>query len=222
MLRFDAYLRGTRDLLVASDAFQEKDDIEGPGISVGALLGQFTAGEKRSAGAELNGEYNWGPWNARLGLGMGRTFVRAPGRLQSGLRWRPSDLDVPVSLQGALSWEGSAWTASLAMEWRSGYPISAPVARYQMGDPVEEQPLTYLYRPQVNNERLDPYFRMDFTLGYSFPLLSADWTAELTLFNVTNRGNELSRTYEPRDVGINVSSQRGLPLLPLLEFEMEL
>jgi len=220
-VKVDAYLRGTRDLLVPTDVFQEKDDIEGPGISVGALLGQYTSGEKRSVGTEAIVEYNRGPWNARLGAGLGRTFVRAPGRVQSGLRWRPSDLDVPVSIQGALSWEGPSWSATIATEWRSGYPISAPVARYQVGDPVEE-PSTYLYRPRINNDRLAPYFRVDLTLGYTFQFLSADWTATLNLFNATNRDNELSRTYRPAPDGVNVNSQRGFPILPLLKLEMRL
>jgi outer membrane receptor protein involved in Fe transport len=96
------------------------------------------------------------------------------------------------------------------------------VARYQVGDPVEDTPVTYLYRPQINNERLDPYFRVDLTLGYSFQFLSAGWTAKLSFYNVTNRDNELSRTYEPNPTGVDVNSQRGLPFLPLLEFEMRL
>lgn len=221
-LKLDAYLRGTRDLLVPSDLFQEKDDIEGPGINVGALLGQYTSGEERSVGGELNVIFDRGPWNARLGIGAGRTFVRAPGRVQSGLRWRPSDLDVPFTLQSAFGWEGGSWDATIAAEWRSGYPISAPVARYRVGDPVEGEPETYLYRPQVNNDRLAPYFRTDLTLGYSFSFLSADWTATLTLFNVTNRDNELGRTYEPREERVAIDSQRGLPILPLLELEMRL
>jgi hypothetical protein len=221
-LELDSYLRGTRNLLVPSDVFQEKDDIEGPGINVGALLGQYTRGEERAAGVELSAVYGRGPWTARLGLGTGRTFVRAPGRVQSGLRWRPSDLDVPYTLRGAFGWEGGAWSATIATEWRSGYPISAPVARYQVGDPVEQSPVTYLYRPKVNNDRLAPYFRVDLTLGYSFQFLTARWTATLNLFNTTNRDNELSRTYEPTETGVNVSSQRGLPILPLLKLEMQL
>ncbi len=221
-LKLDAYLRGTRDLLVPVDVFQEKDDIEGPGIDVGALLGQYTSGEERAAGAELTAEYSQGAWSGRLGLGAGRTFVRAPGRVQSGLRWRPSDLDVPLSVQGAVSWEEGRWRATVAAEWRSGYPISVPVARYQVGDPVEEEPVTYLYRPSVNNDRLAPYFRVDVTLGYSFRFLSADWTATLNLYNVTDRENELSRTYEPEPDRVKVNSQRGLPILPLLKLDMQL
>jgi hypothetical protein len=221
-VELDSYLRETRNVLVPSDVFQEKDDIEGPGINVGALLGQYTRGEERAVGAELSAVYGEGPWTARLGLGSGRTLVRAPGRIQSGLRWRPSDLDVPFTLRGALGWTGPSWNATLATEWRSGYPISAPVARYQVGDPVEQEPLTYLYRPRINNDRLAPYFRVDLTLGYSFQLLSADWTTTLTLFNVTDRDNELSRSYEPTPSGVNVQSQRGLPILPLLELEMRL
>lgn len=221
-VELDSYLRGTRNLLVPSDVFQEKDDIEGPGINVGALLGQYTRGEERAAGVELSLVYGRGPWTARFGLGTGRTYVRAPGRVQSGLRWRPSDLDVPYAMHGAVGWNGESWSASIATEWRSGYPISAPVARYQVGDPVESSPITYLYRPQVNNDRLAPYFRVDLTLGYSFQFLSARWTATLNLYNATNRDNELSRTYEPTPTGVNVSSQRGFPILPLLKFEMQL
>lgn len=217
-----SYVRGTRNLLVASDVFQEKHGIEGPGINVGALLGQYTRGEKRSAGIELSAVYDHGPWTARLGLGGGRTFVRAPGRIQSGLRWRPADLDVPVTARGALGWNSTAWRVMLASELRSGYPITAPVARYRVGDPVEQEPRTYLYRPHVNNDRLTPYFRMDLILGYSFRFLSAEWTAMMTLYNTTDRNNELSRTYEPTETGVEANSQRGLPILPLVELEMRL
>ncbi|PQJ36012.1 TonB-dependent receptor [Salinibacter sp. 10B] len=221
-VELDSYIRSTSDVLVPSDVFQEKDEIEGPGINVGALLGQYTQGEERAVGTELSAVYGRGRWTARLGLGTGRTMVRAPGRVQSGLRWRPSDLDIPFSLRGALGWADASWNATLATEWRSGYPISAPVARYQVGDPVERDPVTYLYRPRLNNDRLSPYFRVDLTLGYSFQFLSADWTATLTLFNVTSRENELSRSYEPTPTGVNVQSQRGLPFLPLLEVEMRI
>jgi len=221
-LEVDSYLRGARNLLVPSDVFQEKDEIEGPGINVGALLGQYTRGEERAAGVELSAVYGRGPWSGRIGVGTGRTFVRAPGRVQSGLRWRPSDLDVPYTLRGALGWQGSSWSATIATEWRSGYPISAPVGRYEVGDPVDRAPVSYLYRPKVNNDRLAPYFRVDLTLGYSFQFLSARWTATLNLFNATNRDNELSRTYEPTATGVNTASQRGLPILPLLKIEMQL
>jgi len=221
-LEADAYVRDTRDLLVPSDVFQEKDGIEGPGISVGALLGQYTRGEERAAGIELSAIYGRGPWTARAGAGLARTFVRAPGRVQTEGRWRPSDLDIPYTLRGALGWEGTSWSANIATEWRSGSPISAPVSRYQVGDPVDSSPLTYLARPRVNNDRLAPYFRVDLTLGYSFQFLSARWTATLNLFNATNRDNELSRTYEPTARGVDVNSQRGLPILPLLKLEMTL
>ncbi len=222
-LELASHLRETRHLLVPSDVFREKDDIEGPGINVGALLGQYTSGTERAAGVELSAAYGRGPWTMRLGLEGGRTFVQAPGRVQSsGLQWRPSDLDVPFSLRGAVGWNGEAWSATIASEWRSGYPISAPDARYRVGDPVETDPVTYLYRPQVNNERLAPYVRIDLTLGYAFQFLSAEWEATLNLFNVTNRDNELSRSYEPTPTGVNVNSQRGFPILPLLELEMEL
>lgn len=221
-LELDTYFQGARRVLVPSDVFQEKDGIEGPGIEVGALLGQYTVGEKRAFGIEFSAVYDRGPWNARFGVSSGRTLVRAPGQVQTGRRWRPADLDVPLAFHGAVSWEEGAWSATLASEWRSGYPITTPVARYRVGDPVENRPETYLYRPEVNNNRLDPHFRLDLILGYAFQFLSADWTARINLYNATNRANEVDRTYRPTPSGVSVESQRGLPILPLLEIEMSL
>jgi hypothetical protein len=63
---------------------------------------------------------------------------------------------------------------------------------------------------------------VDLTVGYRFRLLSADWTATVEVFNATDRNNILDQTYQPRDTGVTIDRQRGLPVLPLLELEMEL
>ena len=221
-LEVDAYARGTRHTLVPADVFQQKEGIEGPGIEVGALLGQYTTGAERAFGIEVSTIFEEGPWRARVVLGGGRTFVRAPSRTPTGLRWRPSSLDVPLSLRSTLSWTPGAWSATIGTELRSGYPITVPVARYRLGDPTDSEPTTYLYRPHVNNGRLPSYLRVDLSVSYQFELLSADWTATLDLFNVTDRENVLDHQYRPTPSGVNVNRQRGLPLLPLLELEMEL
>ena len=219
-LELDAYARETRHTLVPADVFQEKEGIEGPGIDIGALLGQYVTGSERSFGLELSTRYQQGPWRARLVMSTGRTFVQAPAR--SGLRWRPSNLDVPLSVRSTLGWEGGAWRATIGTELRSGYPITVPEARYQLGDPTTDAPTTYLHRPRVNNGRLPPYLRVDLTVSYQFRLLSADWTARADVFNVINRDNILDQTYRPTETGVNVNRQRGLPILPLVELEMEL
>jgi len=219
-VELDAYARGTRHTLVPTDVFQEKDGIDGPGIEVGALLGQYTTGAERAFGVEVSTLIERGPWRARLAMSGARTFIQGPAR--SGLRWRPSSLDVPVSVRSTLGWQGGAWSATIAAELRSGYPITVPEARYRLGDPAASDPTTYLYRPQVNNGRLPPYLRVDLTVRYEFQLLSTDWAATLDVFNVTNRDNILDQTYRPTDTGVNVNRQRGLPILPLLELKMEL
>ncbi len=219
-LELDVFLRDIRHSLVPADVFQEKEGIEGPGIEVGALLGQYETGAERALGLELSTLFEQGGWRARIVMSTGRTFVRTP--TESGLRWRPSSLDVPLSVRSTLGWKGESWSATVGTEVRSGYPITVPVARYELGDPTETEPTTYLYRPQVNNDRLPSYFRVDLTVSYNFQLLSADWTATLDVFNTTNRVNILDQTYRPTDTGVDVSRQRGLPALPLLELEMEL
>jgi hypothetical protein len=218
-LEWNAYSRWTRNLLVPADVFREKEGFEGPGIEVGALRGQFTRGDERAFGTELTALLERGVWDLRFGIATGRTFVRAPER--SGNRWRPADLDVPVSVRGAVSWSESPWEVTLATEMRSGYPISVPVARYRVGDPVEGT-RPFLHRPHINNGRLPAYLRLDASLGYRFSFLSARWNATLTLFNASNRRNVVDRAYTPTSSGVSVDNQTGLPVLPLLEIEMEL
>jgi hypothetical protein len=221
-LEVDAYLRGTRQMLVPTDVFQEKEGIDGPGIEVGALLGQYTAGAERALGVEVSMRYERGPWRARLAVSGGRTYVRAPARTATESRWRPSSLDVPVSARSFLGWTNGRWGATIAAEVRSGSPITVPEARYRLGDPTAAEPTAYLYRPEVNNGRLPPYVRLDLTLQYTFQLLSTDWTASVDVFNLTNRDNVVDRTYRPTDTGVIVDRQRGLPVLPVLELKMEL
>ena len=221
-LEVDAYLRGTRHTLVPADVFQEKEGIEGPGIEVGALLGQYTAGAERAFGVEVSTLIEHGPWRARFAVSGGRTFVQAPARTSTGERWRPSSLDVPVSVRSILGWDGGAWSATVAAEMRSGYPVTVPEARYRLGDPTAAEPTAYLYRPEINNGRLPPYLRLDLTVRYEFQFLSTDWAASLDVFNLTNRDNILDQTYRPTDTGVNVDRQRGLPIVPLLEVKMEL
>jgi len=221
-LELDAYARGTRHTLVPADVFQRKEGIDGPGIEVGALLGQYTTGAERAFGVEVSTTVEQGTWRGRVVMGTGRTFVQAQSRTASGLRWRPSSLDVPFSLRSTLSWTGGAWDVTIGTELRSGYPITEPVARYRLGDPTDTGPTTYLHRPRVNNGRLPFYLRVDLTVGYQFELLSADWTATLDLFNATNRDNTLDQQYRPVDTGVRVDRQRGLPRLPLLELEIAL
>jgi len=219
-LELDAYARETRHTLVPADVFQEKEGIDGPGIELGALLGQYVTGAERAYGIEVSTRYEQGPWRARFSMNTGRTFVRAPAR--SGLRWRPSGLDVPVSVRSTLGWDGDHWRATVAAELRSGYPVTVPEARYELGDPTAPAATTYLHRPQIHNGRLPPYLRVDLTVGYQFQLLSADWTATADIFNVLNRDNIQDQTYRPTETGINVNRRRGLPILPLLELKMEL
>ena len=219
-LELSSYLRSAEQTLIPADVFVTKDGLEGPGIEVGALLGQYIPADERAFGMELNALAEVGQFDMRFGVATGRTFVKPlDGDANT---WRAADLDVPVSLRTVVAWTGNRWNASLAAEVRSGYPISAPAARYRLGDPTQPDPETFLYRPQINNQRLPLYVRVDATLGYDFSFLSAEWSAKLNLYNATNRANTIDRDFAPTDSGVRVDSRRGLPILPLLEIEMTL
>jgi outer membrane receptor protein involved in Fe transport len=215
-----AYGRTSDNILIPADIFRTKDGLEGPGIEVGALLGQYTPAQERALGLELNARYEWRDWRMQVGGAAGRTFVRALDAADQG--YRPADLDVPVSVRSSISWTRGPWLATVAAEARSGYPQSVPVARYKVGDPIDDEPITYLYRPQANNGRLPTYARLDASLGYQFGWLDAGWTATFGVYNLTNRRNIVARRYSPTETGVETTERSGLPFLPLLEIEVTL
>jgi hypothetical protein len=219
-LELSTYGRSAVRTLIPADVFVTKDGLEGPGIEVGALLGQYIEADERAVGVELTALAEIGQFDLRFGAATGRTLVRAFE--SDDTRWRPADLDVPYSLRAAVSWTGNRWEASVASAARSGYPLTTPVARYRLGDPVDAEPTTFLYRSQINNGRLPFYVRLDATLGYRFSFLSANWKASLNLYNATNRANVVDREFSPTNTGVRVDDRRGLPILPLVELEMKL
>ncbi len=219
-IELTGYGRASDQVLIPADIYRTKDGLEGPGIEVGALLGQYTPARERALGLELSARYEWRDWRLQLGGAAGRAFVRALDDVDPS--YRPADLDVPVSVRSSVSWSRGAWQATIAAEARSGYPQSVPVARYQVGDPIDDEPITYLYRPQANNGRLPAYARLDASASYRFGWLDAEWTATVGVYNLTNRRNVVSRRYAPTETGVETTERSGLPFLPLLEIEVSL
>ncbi len=219
-LELTAYGRVARRVLIPEDVYRTKDGIEGPGIEVGALRGQYVPTTERAWGGELSALYKHRAWQFQLDAASARSFVEAPPLESDG--YRPADLDLPYSLRGAISWSKGHWETALTGEVRSGFPHTRPVARYELGDPTDEAPTTYLYRPRVNNGRLPTYGRIDAAVGYRFQWLTARWRAKLSVYNVTSRRNVVDRRYQPSGRGVAVDDRRGMPILPLVELEMTL
>ena len=219
-LSADGYWKSTQNTLLPQDPFQHKDGLEGPGIEVGTLLGQYTSGEGRAYGIELSARLERGPWDAWISYAGGRSLSRAPALGEE--EYHPDRYDVPRSLRSIVSRSSEHWRMSASMELRSGLPHTVPVARYALGDPLEEEPTRYLNRPRLNNGRLPPYLRFDLALAYRFELAGGDWQAKAQLFNVTNRRNVIRRGYIPQAKKVKVEDRHGFPLLPLLELGVQL
>jgi hypothetical protein len=216
----DVYWRSSDNILLPEDFYQTKDGLEGPGIDVGTLLGQYTPASGRAYGIEVTAQAEQGSWRLWLSYTGGRSLNRTPE--MDTLGYRPSRFDVPRSLHGVGSYNLRRWNFMLAGELRSGYPHSVPVARYEVGDPLDEEPVDYLYRPYLNNGRLPPYFRLDAAVSYNFRLFGTKWRSQFYVYNILNRRSVVGRQYEPSEDAVRRIDRRSLPLLPLLEFEVTL
>ncbi len=216
----EAYLRRADDVLMPLDAFQSKDQLVGPGVEFGSLLAQYTSGTSRAYGFELTTQARRGPWVLWMSYAGSRSLSRASAAGES--RFRPADYDVPRMLRTTATRYFQNWYLTVASTLRSGYPYTAPLARYGLAGPTDDDPVYYLSRPDVNNGRLPPYIRFDVTIGNQFTMIGARWRAQLHVFNVTNRRNVIDRLYDPSQPTVKAQNLRGLPILPLFELEMEL
>jgi hypothetical protein len=217
VLSADTYWYAGSDVLLPEDDFQLKDGLEGPGIDVGALLGQYVTGDARSFGVELNARLEHRSWEFLASY----TGSRSLTRLESDDVFRPGRFDVPRTFRGLLGYTWQGLTVRMSGDIRSGYPHTVPVARYVLDDPLGE-PRVFLHRPETNNGRLPPYFHTDLTLQYAFRWAGARWSAQMHMFNITNRRNVLGRQYVPMNGNVEVRDRRGLPFLPLFEVELRI
>lgn len=217
-LQADVFVRGSRGILLPKDEFQSKNGLLGPGIEIATLLGQHTAGNERSFGVEISADASWRSW----------VFMTSYSGLQSESRttslgessFKPTRFEIPRSFVLNGTRVTNRWTTGFSVIWRSGYPLTVPVARYQLTDPVTGEKTWFFHNPEINNGRLPAYFRLDFHVSYAFQFASASWKAGINFYNVINRRNVVGRTYDPSAELFKPNDRLGLPLLPLFDLRM--
>jgi len=216
----EGYVRHGRGVVLPRDEFQSKSGLLGPGIDIATLLGQYTPGNERSYGIEAGADLQMLSWQILLAYTGSRSQNRTPELDETS--YRPSRFDIPRSFSAVAQRSLGNWRFSLSTVLRSGYPTTVPVARYIITDPVSGEQSFFFHMPEINNGRLPPYFRLDVGVGYRFHFLDATWSAQIHVYNILNRRNVISRTYDPLREGFRPKDNRGLPLLPLFELEMRL
>ena len=212
----DTYLHRARSVLLSKDDTDYKDGLEGVGVQVAALLGQYARGRARAFGMELLIQRRWGAWTMWTAYALGRAETRL-----FGVHYVPADYDVTHDVHASTSRTFGAWHVSTSAVWRTGLPVTVPVGRYEVAGVLDDRPTRFLHTPFTNNGRLPPYLRIDARAGYEFEWGRTRLRTTLQLHNVTNRRNVVSREFDPSVDGPVVAADRqGLPLVPLVEIRL--
>jgi len=220
-ISLDAYWHKSSDILLPRDETRNKEGLEGPGIELGTLLGQYVRGQARTYGLECMIRTSYGPWQGWLSYSAGRSESRTPDLRDSA--WRPARYDVPQFLEAVVLRDVGQFFFAVSSTWRSGYPITVPEARYAVGDILDDTPRRYLHRPYVNNGRLPPTFRLGIQAGYWFMLEGSRISVQAQIYNLTNRRNVIGRVYDPEGAGpVRADNLYGFPLIPLAAIQFSL
>ena len=117
-------------------------------------------------GGEFSLKYDYGKWNVQLSYAYSRSLRRAIGvegqALVNGGEWFPADIDMPHNITFNGQWKAKRTiTYSMNFVYRSGRPISAPVATYGL-DPSWFVPAF----SERNAYRIRPFHRLDFAATF--------------------------------------------------------
>ncbi len=212
----DLYVHMTNGLLLPKNEQQSRDRLLGPGIELGAILGQYTRGKALAHGLEVNLQYERGSSFVWVSYAAGRSRSRAPELGEA--QFRPGRFDIPQQLEVAWRKTRNKWSYGVSGNWRSGYPITVPQARYAVGDPLSETPQGFLFFPKINNGRLPSYTNFGVQGSYRFNVGNVALQFKLEVNNITFWRNVIGRIYDPSlPHEVAVTSRFGLPAYPLLE-----
>jgi len=212
----DVYLHSTFGLLLPLNEEQTKDGLLGPGIGVASILGQYTRGQARSYGAEFNIQYDRGRTNFWMSYATGISQNRAPELGE--VHFRPSRFDLPFRLQVALQRTTSRWIYGVSGQWRSGYPITVPEARYAVGDPLSDDPQGFFHFPKINNGRLPSFLNFGVLGAYRFEIRNVKFQVKIEINNLHFHRNVIAREFDPTIPDrTTTTSIYGFPPYPLFE-----
>ena len=103
----------------------------------------------------------------------------------------PSNFDITHALTTGLTYTAGQLRLAGGFNWRSGKPFTSP----SPVEPVTDGTVNY---QEVNNDRLEDYFRLDVSGLYNFPLgeqTSAQFG--ISIWNLLDRENSLNTFYRP-------------------------
>ena len=100
------------------------------------------------------------------------------------------------------NWSYNRWTFSLSWQWHSGLPYSIPQIEEDINEETEER-FYYTDYEDLNDQRLRDYSRVDLGIQYRLQFKQSKYKAEiaLSLINLLNRSNALSREYFIEGIG---------------------
>jgi len=212
----DVYFHSTFGLLLPRNEEQTKDGLLGPGIGVASILGQYTRGRARSYGVEFNLQYDRGQTNFWMSYATGISQNRAPELGEK--EFRPGRFDLPFRLQMALQRTTERWIYGVSGQWRSGYPITVPEARYAVGDPLSDDAQGYFHFPNINNGRLPSFLNFGILGAYRFQVQNVKIQVKIEVSNLHFRRNVIAREFDPTiPQRASSSSIYGFPPYPLFE-----
>jgi len=215
-LALDLYIHSIYGFLLPRNEEQTKDGLLGPGIGLAAILGQYTRGRAIGYGSEVNLQYDRGVSKIWISYAAGRSHNRAPELGED--EFRPGRFDIPHRLQISYQYITRHWLFGVSGQWRNGYPITIPEARYSLQDPLSNKPEGFFYFPKINNGRLPMFINFGLQGGYKFKIRGVDFQVHMEINNLHFRRNLIGREFDPTLPQRTTSTSiYGLPPYPLLE-----
>ncbi len=120
----------------------------------------------------------------------------------------PSNFDIRHALTAGSNYETGPLKISMGINWRTGSPLSIPLA----GDEISDDKVNF---GPANNERLPDYVRLDFSIAYE-ALLSKNRKLNFSasLWNLLNTNNTIGKFYRSDENELISIEEQSLGITP--------
>lgn len=169
----------------------------GPLLGVISELTGFSKGSSSVYGMDVLVKKSWDSgFNTWLSYTLGSTRYKIPDLSESSFA---APNDIRHNLNFVSSYTRRNFQISANTKYHSGLPFTLARLVLNEEDPEAEHPFQYLLDYDlINEERLNPYLKIDMNVSYNFdfnPIKDSKIELSFSLLNVLNRTNHVAREY---------------------------
>ncbi|MCX6138058.1 MAG: TonB-dependent receptor [Ignavibacteriales bacterium] len=175
----------------------------------------FYTGTGRAFGTEFFLQHRFGRLTGSIGYSLSWTYLQFPDDKEYMPKYDRRH-DVSVTANYALD---EKWKFGLIYSYATGQAYTLGVGRYVVRTP--ERQYDVILPGDIYNRRLEPYYRLDFSVTKKMTMFGLKGNWYVQIFNLTSHRNVWFKQFDTKKNPTEVTNVRLLPIIPTFGCDFE-